>query len=194
MEIGSWEAGGQGARTDLKDLMGLIREKKPMLEIMEANPSVVSKNQRFIEKYTALVERETTREFRNVDVQVYVGDAGCGKTRKAHDENPGLFTVNPDEQFPFDGYDGEDTILIDDFYGSFKYHFLLRILDGHQLRVNVKGSHRYASWRKVIITSNVDPEHWYKVGLTPALSRRLSAVTRFGNEEAGNTEAASIDI
>lgn len=187
LEFGSWIAGGQGARNDLEVLMQKIRHTEPMIDIMESDPQTVSRNLRFVEKYREVVEKEQTKKFREVEVNVYVGDAGSGKTRKAFEENPGIFTVNPDETFPFDGYDGERSILIDDFYGDLKYHHLLRILDGHQLRVNVKGGHRYARWKKVIITSNKTPEEWYKVGMTPALKRRINLVTTFCNEEAGNT-------
>lgn len=187
VEFGDWEAGGQGTRNDLRGIMEMIKEKKKMIEIMEEAPEAMAQNLRFADRYKELVEKEETREFRKVSVEAYVGDAGTGKTRKAHEENPGIYTVNPDETFPFDGYDGEETILIDDFYGGLKYHYLLRILDGHQLRVNIKGGHRYARWTKVIITSNKKPADWYAAGLTPALARRITNVTTFCNEEAGNT-------
>lgn len=99
---------------------------------------------------------------------------------------PDAFTVNPEDTFPFDGYDGEDAIIIDDFEGQLKYKHLLKILDGHQLRVNVKGGHRYARWTRVFITTNEEASGWYQRGLTPALQRRLTSVTRFCDEEEGN--------
>lgn len=187
IETGDWAAGGRGARNDIKQLMTMVNEGHSKLEIIETAPETYARNMRFMDRYQELREKEETREFRTVEVQVLVGDAGCGKTRQAHTENPGIFTVNPGESFPFDGYDGESAILIDDFYGDLRYHEVLRILDGHQYRVNVKGHHRYARWTKVVITSNKPPEQWYRQGLTPALKRRLTTVTTFCNEEAGNT-------
>lgn len=192
-EYGEWKAGGQGARNDLRGLMQAIKEGKPTLEIMEEQPEAYARNLRFCEKYERLVEKETTKAFRKVTVEAYVGDAGTGKTRKAMQENPDIFTVNCEDNFPFDGYNGETAILIDDFEGTMKYHQLLRVLDGHQYRCNVKGGHRYARWTKVIITSNKQPSEWYQRGLTPALKRRLNSVTTFRNEEAGgNTEAPAL--
>lgn len=183
VEFGDWHAGGQGARTELRELMEAVkREPTKVLEHMESNPECYSRHQRFIEKYTTVLEKETTREFRKVEVTVLHGDAGTGKTRAAFEADPNLFTVNADDSFPFDGYNGESTILIDDFYGGLKYHHLLRILDGHQLRVNVKGGSRYAKWTKVFITSNAEPKDWYQKGLTPALQRRLTTVTRMCHE------------
>lgn len=195
VEHGDWAAGGQGARNDLRGMMELIK-KAPNDTIghMEADPETYSKHQRFIEKYIAAVEKDLTREFRQVEVHVLWGDAGTGKTRLAHEADPNIFTVNTDEAFPFDGYSGEKTILLDDFYGGIKYHNLLRILDGHQMRVNVKGGSRYACWNKVYITSNVGPESWYKHGLTPALKRRLTNVTTFhGHEVGGNIRPPPAD-
>lgn len=195
VEYGDWEAGGQGRRNDLRALMKDIKANpSDTLGHMEAHPTVYSSHLRFAEKYTAAVEKESTREFRVVEVNVLWGHAGTGKTRAAHEADPNVFTVNTDEAFPFDGYSGEKTILLDDFYGGIKYHNLLRILDGHQMRVNVKGGSRYACWNKVYITSNVGPDSWYKHGLTPALKRRLTNVTTFFcNEVGGNTDPHLLD-
>lgn len=190
IEVGKWEAGGQGARTDLQGVMQMVKERKKILEIIEEAPITVANNLRFVDRYRELVEKEQTKDFRQVEVHAYVGDAGSGKTRKAHEDDPDIFTVNAGESFPFEGYDGEEAILIDDFYGDIKYHEILRILDGHQYRVNVKGGHRYARWNKVIITSNKVPEQWYQFGMTPALKRRISSVTMFCNEEPGNSVPA----
>lgn len=187
-EIGDWTKGGQGKRNDLKTAMDMVKEKKTRLEIMEEVPSTYARHSKFIEQYKGELEKKESEEFRKVDVEVLWGDAGAGKTRKVMEECPKVFTVNPEDNFPFDGYDGEKAILIDDFTGGgIKYHNLLRILDGHKLRLNTKGGHRYAVYNKVYITSNQAPEDWYMIGMTPALKRRLSTVTKYCNEVAGNT-------
>ena len=121
IEVGDWMAGGQGARNDLREMMNAIK-KNPTdtLGHMEADPTCYSKHMRFLEKYTCVIERESTKDFRAVTTEVLWGDAGVGKTRAAFEYDPNLFTVNTDETFPFDGYNGEKTILIDDFYGGLK--------------------------------------------------------------------------
>lgn len=176
LEFGNWQSGGQGNRSDLEELMVNIKENKKTIDIIEQNPNVFAKHMKFAQKYTEVVEKDQTKNFRKVKVIVHYGDAGTGKTRAAHDEYPDIFTVNCGETFPFDGYEGEKEILLDDFYGNIKYHELLRILDGHQYKVNVKGSHRYARWETIVITSNAHPKEWYGVGLTPALARRLTTI------------------
>lgn len=182
IELGNWEAGGQGTRNDLKNIMKKIKDNTPLLEIFEEDPETISRNLRFVNQYKAMVEKEQTKEFRNVEVIVHVGDAGSGKTKAAFEADPNIFTVNTEDSFPFDGYDGEETILIDDFYGGMKYHQLLRVLDGYQYRCNIKGGHRYAKWKKIFITSNDQPENWYSKGMTPALKRRITKIVQFPSD------------
>lgn len=178
---------GQGFRSDLKTAMRMVEEKTPKIEIMREIPTTYARYPKFVQEYQNLLEKEETRDFRVIETHVLWGEAGTGKTKTAHNSCAGLFTVNPEDSFPFDGYDGEEGILIDDFQGQgISHQFLLRILDRYQLRVNVKGGHRYARWTKVWITSNKPPMAWYPGGLSPALERRLSDVTEFRHEVAGN--------
>lgn len=187
-EFGNWNLGGAGARTDIYGLMDKLKEGMPLLEIIEDDAHLYARNLKFADRYTALLEVESTRPFRTVTVSVFHGPAGTGKTSKVMDlTERKVFTVNVDDSFPFDGYDGESSILIDDFYGGLKYGYFLRVLDGHQLRINVKGGHRYAKWTNVYITSNKPPADWYKVGLTPALSRRLTTVVHLTPDVLDNT-------
>lgn len=177
IEVGAWSTKGQGRRTDLERLMEATKKNQAVKEIMETIPETYSRHMRFAEKYRALCERETTRAFRHVETTVLWGKAGCGKTRYVNDKEEKIFWVHPeDKQFAFDGYDGEEAIAFDDFYGNMQHHIMLRVLDGHQLLVNVKGGHRYANWKRVYITSNAPPEDWYGFGLKPELARRLTRV------------------
>ena len=85
------------------------------------------------------------------------------------------------------GYMGEKTVLIDDFYGQIPFAELLNILDGHRLQLNVKGSHAYAAFDTVIITSNESPLDWYpriRDELREALFFRLSRVIKLNAESA----------
>lgn len=175
-ELGSW-CTGQGQRTDLEayyDMVTAVLENESDKSIAEIAPAVYGRHFRGLDRLRTIFEKEHAREFRTVTVNTIIGQAGSGKTRAAFEYDGDVFVVDcSNEQFPFNGYDGEKTILLDDFRGGIKYAHLLRILDGHPLGVNVKHGRRHALWDTVIITSNVPPESWYKFGLTPELSRRL---------------------
>lgn len=82
----------------------------------------------------------------------------------------------------WDGYDGEETLLIDEFYGQLKVSRMLALLDGYQCRLPVKGNFTYAQWTKVYITSNTKASEWYTnipVQVSDALQRRISDEIEF---------------
>lgn len=111
--------------------------------------------------------------WRTVEVTWYWGRAGCGKTKKAMEEE-GVYKID----YPYtwwDGYEDQKIILIDDYDdGMLTRGFLLNLLDGYPLRLATKGSHTYAKWEKVIITSNGNPKNYYQ--WCPSLDRRVTSI------------------
>lgn len=177
----AWQVGEmskQGARNDIFDAYEAIRSKKRKREVAEDFTLVDAKYHRALDRYRSLVEADDSAEFRKVTVEVYWGKAGSGKTRKAVEENPGAYLINePATNLWFDGYEGQDVIIIDDFSGWVKFRMLLKLLDGYQMRLPIKGGHTYARWTKVIITSNIEPSGWYLRGMPKELERRIDSVT-----------------
>lgn len=177
----------QGERTDLKEIARkLIDGSKSIEDIMMEEPDTYCRYRNGLKDFAGLGLKNTTKEFRQVEVIVLWGDPGTGKTREAKENNPSNYTLEMGDRVWFDGYNGEKCLIIDDFYGWIKYGQLLRILDGYQLRLEVKGSFTYANWNKVYITSNVHPRDWYDRGLTGALSRRINKIDRKCSK--GNTD------
>ena len=113
-------------------------------------------------------------KWREVKVTVLWGKTGCGKTRKALDCES-WFKLDPPYEW-WDGYEGESRVIIDDYtVGSIPRGMFLNILDGYRLRLPIKGSHTYAKWDEVYITTNFDPAFWYDTVL-----RRCDEVTELG--------------
>ena len=178
-ELGKWEAGGQGKRTDINSAVAMIKEGKKYIHIINELPEVFVKYHRGLEKVKNVLLQET-KDFRSVQVNVLWGKAGSGKTREAVENGKDYYILSNDaDTVWWDGYDGEDTLIIDDFYGWIKYSLLLKVLDGYQLRLPIKGGHTYARWTKVFITSNDKPCDWYGRGMTQALERRLTKIKEF---------------
>lgn len=120
-------------------------------------------------------QSQEAKKFRHVTTTVYIGPTGCGKTRRAL-AGDDWFKMPISDKLWFDGYTGQKTLVLDDFYGGIKYSNLLQILHGHMISVQVKGGFVFGMWTHVIITSNKEPQDWYKMGLTPALERRLTNI------------------
>lgn len=105
------------------------------------------------------------------------GPSGTGKSKFAWEQGgpDAYWLARPNSIRCFwDGYDGHETVVIDEFYGWLPYTFMLRLLDRYPLRVETKGGSVPFVAKKVIITSNLCPVKWYKEGLR-SLRRRLQA-------------------
>ena len=185
-EIGEFGKGGQGKRTDIEDLKTAIKEGKSTLELFDEQPAMWRVT-RSAGMYKHLVELKQEREkgYIKKDVQVYWGPTGCGKTRKAFEENPGAYMLN---QSPtgcwWDGYDGEECVIIDEFRGWIPFAQLLRITDGYPCAVPIKGGTVTLRAKKIVITSNLPPHEWYpgvqclEDGGIDKLLRRVSILNR----------------
>lgn len=77
-----------------------------------------------------------------------------------------------DKGFIFDGYKGQDVLFLDEFKGNIPFKKLLKIMQGYPYECDIKGSHIWAGWKKVIIASSVSPLELYR-GLDPKDGERL---------------------
>lgn len=176
------EKKSQGKRSDIASAYERVRQGKRERDIAEELPVVHAKYYRGIERYRALLDYDNTKEFRHLQVTVLWGQAGVGKTRQAIESSDDYYILNAPSNGTlwFDGYQGEKTLIIDDFYGWIKFHDLLRILDGYQYRLPIKGSFTYAKWDKVFITSNKNIYDWYpnvtNAEQLAALERRINEI------------------
>lgn len=180
--MGPWEHGqrkAQGARSDLEAAKAILDAGGTTLDIADSDFGAYVKYNKAFDRY----KREITPT-RNWGMQVYVywGPPGTGKTRKAFEEHPDAF-FKPDGEW-WDGYTGQDTVVIDDFYGGMRWCFLLKLLDRYPLAVPFKGGfHQFVS-KTIIFTSNVDICDWYDFEGKPnmkigALERRITQKIHF---------------
>lgn len=205
-EIGVWEAGGGGSRNDLRAMQEELKKGTTsnffllgcfflsltqfgigtsMMTVAEQDPTAFFKYHRGFAVYKAMVDKDKARKmlYAKPAVTVYWGETGCGKTRKVMEEEPDIYWVPIKVQAGqwWDGYDGEEAILFDDFYGAVKQHDLLRLCDGYPCQLPVKGGHVQKAWKRVYFTSNQHPDSWWSGGLLPAMQRRITSVVKLGD-------------
>lgn len=164
-----------GYRSDIVAFRDAVKRKATDAELLELFPTDCAKYPKFI-NFTRQAYAQEDKSFLQPEVIVLWGPAGSGKTSQAYAADPNLYCVT-DARW-FDGYIGQETILIDDFYGGIKYTWLLRLLDGYRFNLPIKGGFTWKSWKRVYITSNNPPETWYFQGLTPALQRRITSIIK----------------
>lgn len=151
----------QGTRTDLHTVSEKILSGNDLSDVAMEHPVEFIKYHRGFAELKRILQPHLTK-FTPTEVTILYGPPGTGKTRSAYEAHPDLYTIcePPQSHNPtiwFDGYTGQDTILLDDFYGWIPYAQILRFTDGYPQTLPIKGSTVKRNWTKVIITSNNNP-------------------------------------
>jgi len=172
-----------GKRNDCLVAAEMIRAGSSIQEVMSEVPA----SMRFVSGlryYHQLIHSLTPRTWKTY-VRVYWGVAGSGKSYAAANEAGGGAYFKPGGNKWFDGYNGEDNVVFDEFRGNwFDLSTLLRLLDAYPCKVETKGGMVEFVARNIWITSNVSPENWYPnidAIQLQALLRRLDEVRHFIN-------------
>ncbi len=142
-KYGQWKY--QGQRTDLEQLKKDINDGLNMKKIADDHFSNFIRYHHGIYKYRELILKEHTKRFRQIKVVLRCGTTGTNKTRTAVENNPNAFLINGYNLKWFDGYEGEETLIIDEYNNDIGITQLLKILDGYQLRLPIKGGFTYAN-------------------------------------------------
>jgi hypothetical protein len=166
----------QGRRSDLNEVRDMIKNNTSMCEIADAHFGSFIRYYKGFMVYKLLCNGQRNWE---PFIVVYYGAAGSGKSKEAFNSAPDAYWKIPGNSW-FDGYDGQQSIVMDDFYGSWMpFSLLLRVLDRYPLNVEVKGGCVPFVAKKIILTSNRSPVEWYPnldLIQKKALLRRLNLV------------------
>jgi len=130
-----------------------------MTEVARQHPLVVVKYFKGLLYLKSLQEQE---KYQPKKVGLFWGLTGTGKTLTAHQELDDLYTVVDIKTPWFDGYFGQENVLMDECgNGMMHYNRLKQILDGYRLDVPVKGG--MVPWvpKTIILTSNCPLEDWF---------------------------------
>ncbi len=181
---GKWYSHGefksQGYRSDLEDIKKTIDEGGSLKTVADDHFGDYIRYHSGIKKYQEMVQKEVTKTFRKVNTTIHFGATGTGKTRTAVASTDDHFMIRGDDLQWFDGYDGEGTLIIDEYSNQVPITRMLSLLDGYQLRLPVKGGFTYANWTRVYITTNLDCLHMNaKLEHREAFERRVTDVIEF---------------
>lgn len=154
-----------------------------------------SKFERLFERVDALKIAEINKGGSNMEVIYCYGTAGSGKTTFAKEYCKARnydFFVSGSSNDPFDGYLGEEAIILDDLRGScFAFADLLKILDPNtRSQVKSRYYNKVVACKVIIITSIMSLDKLYSMfdkdeaNLEPLeqLKRRCRCVNQFTDE------------
>lgn len=150
----------QGERTDLQPFYEKIRAGDPVAKLFEDYPKQTLQYLGNIERIRLRLIGQKERE--PPKVWWIYGSTGVGKTKYVHDREDGLWTSSNDLKW-FDGYEGQEAVLIDDFRcRDVSYGFLLRLLDRYPLNVPIKGG--FVPWvpQRIYVTCPMSPEEAFE--------------------------------
>lgn len=189
-EWGEMPVERQGARSDLDFLYQLVKDGKSNFEILAENSDYLLRLTD-IERVRQTVRAEEFRaKFREMQVTYLWGRTGAGKTRFIM-EREGYAAVYrvTEYEHPFDGYAGQETLVLDEYRSQLKISELLNLLDGYPLELRCRYSNKTACFTTVYIISNLalfaqypviqyeQPETWQ------ALLRRIHRIVEYKPKE-----------
>ena len=176
---------GAGSRTDIIQFRDAIRDGKRKRDLVEDMPACM---QRY-PKFYLTVDFQTRPVSSRREIVLFYGPTGLGKSLTVHRawENLDYWTMPlTNGTLWFDGYDGQERALLDDFAGKHSHVslvVLLRLLHEFPERVPVKGGHVWWNPKIIAITTNIHPNLWYdytnRTEQRLALKRRISKVFIF---------------
>lgn len=102
-----------------------------------------------------LKKRWETEKRLGIEVFYIYGAAGAGKTRHVVDtEGIGRVYMVTDYRHPFDNYNGEDVLSLEEYYGQIQTDYLLKLLDIYPVQLGARYWNKWAYYQRVYIVSN----------------------------------------
>ena len=188
----------QGFRTDLEaikdDILGGVVTCD---DICVINPNMFHQYGRTLNKLEDIALRRKFRSWMTEGIW-YFGPSGSGKSHMAFkDYDPASHYVFPNDGGWWDGYTGQETVIINEFRGGIAYSELLDLLDKYPKTVRRRCREPVPFLAKrVIITSVLQPKEVYNnLAENDSLAQLYRRVTLFFLEQKwseGNIEPSAL--
>lgn len=169
----------QGKRSDLDDIADMIKDGATLTEVFEAAPATYIRNYRGIAHAQALLsqdyEHDSTR-----GIWIW-GPPGTGKSHHARKHQPLSYWLKPQNKW-FDGYAGQETIILDDLDTPCLGHYLKIWADRYACSGEIKGGTVKLRHKTFIVTSNYSIESLFKDDslMAQAIKRRFVVIHMTG--------------
>lgn len=211
---GPWTAGidlslggGQGSRTDLAEAKESLDRGISMAQFANDHFGTFIRYPRAVHRYREYVQPKRSWK---PHVLIFYGPTGSGKSRAAFERaaQNGPYYSKPRPTGGsnwWDGYEGEHTVILDDFRSArWYYDELLQLFDRYPLLTPFKGGYVSQQAREYIITTTEHPHTWYEAEnhlpygyagptrMPGELLRRVDHIVKF--EADGTQEETKVDL
>lgn len=173
----------QGRRNDLIILTERILEGVPVSDLILDDPNAL-RHSKHLDRFKYELDRKKySTTMRDVQVTYIHGPTGSGKTKYIYDnyDFDDVFRVT-DYSHPFDGYNSQPVLVLDEFHSQLTMSFMLNLLDRYPLELPCRFVNKWASFTKVYIISNLTLQQQYenlkieKPLVWDAFARRISEI------------------
>jgi hypothetical protein len=169
------EISQQGRRSDLDAVIENVNDKLSLKQIANANPV------EFIKFHAGITKLKMLNiEPRNwiTEVTVLWGPTGCGKSKKAREMLDEYWVWTPARDKWFDGYEGQENVIMEEFRGQLPFGMILSMLDRYECPVQYKGGTTEFAPKRVVITSPKHPKEWYEDSGRDKITQLLRRITK----------------
>ena len=158
------EITGQGKRNDLTPACEMIKDGQSLKKVAEEHPEqFVRFHKGLIALKNILIPPRCTMP----ETRIYWGSKGTGKSYDArewlgweNDEKP-PFIWTPSCKHWFDGYEGQECAIFEEYRGQLPFGVLLSITDRYSCKMEYKGGIVQFAATKICFTSPIHPQNWY---------------------------------
>lgn len=194
---------GQGHRSDLDALRARILDGQETADELILSDSGAWRHSRMVgDLVTARDRARLGAALRTVRVRVIYGDTGTGKTLAAIEGLRRLGSVCRVTHWgsgAFDGYDSQESLILDEFAGQPALSELLTWLDVYPVDLPARYRARPAAYSRVVLCTNTAPWSWYPhapKAQRAALARRLHLVEHWAGswDNVTVTEIPSAEV
>lgn len=179
------ELTAQGQRTDIEQFTQAIIEGYSNMELLSEFPSQTQRYLNNIDKIRQMILAEHySKELRDDIKVIFIsGTAGSGKTRYIYDtyDISDIYRVS-DYTNPFDNYQGQKILVLDEYSNQLNIQLLLNILDIYPMLLPARYNDKWACYEKVYIISNYNYNqlfNMYNNEIKQAINRRIRYITPY---------------
>ncbi len=193
---------GKSTQKYFDTLLSMVVEGKDDWEIINANPSYMLHLNRVRELRNLQREKEFKTK-RRLDLEVHYvwGDSRSGKSRTIRDTygDENVYSID-NYLHPFDGYEGQDVIVFEEFRSDLPLKNMLKYLDVYPLSLPSRYHDKVACYTKVYIVSNIPFESQFPTIRTSepkswdAFANRIKDIAHYKKESDGTITIETITM